>query len=438
MNADRRLVAMLRTLLLSWLVVIGLIGAGPSPRPASAQGDAFFPVFVLACDAYVKMKGSAAGFGYPPECRGIEGVTVTTYDTLGNELDDCTTGSDGTCRLAIDYNGTRIFRQSTDAIPEGYRTEQNADVMRVFTYTEFAEIAFHNYREDVLPQRDGATATVRVHSRDCPAFYQGDTFFDDCDSGVPTTNQWIFGNGRSARAGEDGNAILRDMPAGDASEIIGGQSYQTGDIFFYCSKTDDASVRVNTSLEVTAQYDGITRDFVGKVDLEPGDDVTCDWYQIPFLDRGLWDTVVNPLAEGDDKSVAFGNIALELMRCDEGVIPEPETDLSQGCNSPELNATVRVLAENGDELFLAETNDAGRAELMLSGMRFQPFSVTLESHASTEQDLVICMAGRSIQGGATDPLQQLTVTEGAGWSVPGYGDDVNGITCFWYLAPTGS
>jgi hypothetical protein len=71
-------------------------------------------------------------------------------------------------------------------------------------------------------------------------------------------------------------------------------------------------------------------------------------------------------------------------------------------------------------------------------MRFQQFAVTLDGHASAEQDLVICMAGRSIMGGATDPLQQLTLTDGAGWSAPGYGDDVNGITCFWYLVPTGS
>ena len=428
------MVATLRTLLISMTVLLSVAAPGLTSRSATAQDGAFFPAFVLACDAYVQMKGSAAGFGYPPECRGIEGVTVTAYDTLGAELDECVTDAEGVCRLAIGYNGTRIFQQSTDAVPEGYRAE--ADVQRVFTYTEFAEIAFHNYREDVLPQRDTPTATVRVHSRECPAFYEGDAFFDDCNSGVPTTNQWIFGNGDDARAGEDGNAILRNMPAGEASEIIGGQSYLTGDIFFYCSMTDDASVRVPTSLEVTAQYDGITRDFAGKVDLEPGDDVTCDWYQIPFLDRGLWDTVVNPLAEGEDKTVRYGNIALEVIRCDEGVIPEAHTDVSQGCSTPESSATVRVTSGDGEELASAVSNVSGRLELPLSGMPLIPFMITLDGHASSEQDLIVCSSGRSLEGGSTDPLQQLTVIDGAAWTIPGYGDDVNGLTCVWYLVPT--
>ena len=431
--------ATLRTLLLSIAMLIGVVAPGPAGRSASAQQDAFFPVFVLACDAYVRMQGSAAGFGYPPECSGIEGVTVTAYDTIGAELDDCTTDAEGVCRLAIDYNGTRIFRQSTDAIPDGYRAEAN--VMRVFTYTEFAEIAFHNYRDDVLPQRDTPTATVRVHSRECPAFFEGDGFFEDCNSGIPPTNQWIFGNGDVARAGEDGNAILRDMPAVEASEIIGGQSYITGDIFFYCSMTDDASVRVPTSLEVTAQYDGITRDFVGKVDLEPGDDVTCDWYQIPLLDRGLWDTVVNPLAEGEDKTVVYGTITIDVIRCDDGYVPEAHTNVTEGCREAAVDGPILVSADDGAQLATALVNSRGRAELALAGMPLAPFWITLEGHESSAQDLILCNADRSLataEGGSPEPLAQLTLIDGAGWTIPGYGDDVNGIACAWYVVSSGT
>ena len=192
---------------------------------------------MLACDAYVTMKGSASGAGYPPECRGLADVTVTAYDTQGTRLDACTTDTDGTCRLAIDYNGTRIFQQDTKNVPEGYRSE--GDVQRVFTYTEFAEIAFHNYREDVLPQRDAPRATVRVSSRICPDRYTGDSFFDDCNAGVPETDQWIIGSAVYARTGKDGNALLKGIAAGNNTEIIGGQGPDTGDIFFYCSLTND-------------------------------------------------------------------------------------------------------------------------------------------------------------------------------------------------------
>lgn len=435
MNGSSATHATVRTLLLGLVVVAGLTGFGAASRSATAQEGAFFPAYVLACDAYVEFRGSAAGFGYPPECRGLEGVTVTAYDTLGDKQDSCRTDSEGVCRLAIGYNGTRIFEQSTDAIPDGYRAE--SDVQRTFTYTEFAEIAFHNYREDVLPQRDAGAATVRVHSRECPLMYEGDTFFDDCDSGIPQSNQWIFGNDQFARAGSDGDAILRDMPAATDSEIIGGQSFETGDIFFYCSMTADASVRVSTSLEVTALYDGITRDFVGKVELEAGDDVTCDWYQIPFLDRGLWDTVYNPLSE-DDPNDTTGNVTVDVIRCDEGFLPVAQTDVASGCKDAEVDSSIQVLSEDGSALATAAVNSRGRAELELTGMPLTPFTITLAGHDSTEQDLIVCNVERfyaTAEGGSPEPLMQLTVIDGAGWTIPGYGDDVSGIACVWYLAP---
>ena len=69
--------------------VLGLSASGLVARPVRAQGDgAFFPVFVLACDAYVTMKGSAAGEGYPPECRGLGDVTVTALEDVNLHVDE--------------------------------------------------------------------------------------------------------------------------------------------------------------------------------------------------------------------------------------------------------------------------------------------------------------------------------------------------------------
>ena len=420
---------------LALALMLGASALAPVARAAKAQEGAFFPVFVLACDAYVKMQGSAAGFGFPPQCRGLEGIKITVYDTEGAKLDDCRTSAEGNCRLAISTNGVRIYEQESENVPEGYRAE--ADVQRLFTYTEFAEVAFHNYSEAAFPQRDAPRATVRVHTRVCPDNYTGDTFFDDCDPGAPETNQWIFGNDEFARAGKYGDAILRDIPAATGSEIIGGQSLATGDVFFYCSLTEDASVRVPTSLEVTALYDGITRDFVGKVDLNPGDDVTCDWYQIPLLDRGLWDSVVNPLAASDPGFVS-GNIEIDLIRCDPGYLPSSGIDVQDNCKAGETDGLVRLIGEDGVEVISSPANSRARALLELPGMPTTPFTITLDGHDNAGQDLIICSAIRLFPDEEElDPLIQATVIEGPGWSIPGYGDDVNGLSCTWYLAAEG-
>ncbi|MDQ2683216.1 MAG: hypothetical protein M3Y37_06785, partial [Chloroflexota bacterium] len=356
-----------------------------------------------------------------------------------SRLDACTTTAEGNCRLAIDYNGTRIFAQDADAIPDGYRAFE--DVKRVFTYTEFAEVTFHNYAEGLI-QRDAPRATVRVHTRICPERYSGDTFFEDCNPGVPETNEWIFANDQVARAGKDGNAILRSVPAGPGSRIIGGQSHSTGDIFFYCSLTNDPETRVPTPVEVTAQYDGITRDFAGLVDLEPQMDVTCDWYQIPLLDRGLWDTLMSPLA-GPDSNVSFpapaGDMILMLKRCPEGFIPETISGAEDECTTPENGATVRATSESGIEYDSATSNADGAVQISLSDQTVVgPFWVTLDGHANAEPDLVACYSVVFRQENAPEPIQQWATFDGAGWTIDGFGDDAQGYSCTWYLVPTGS
>jgi hypothetical protein len=442
MNRTRGNRSLVCTSLLTIVALVGLSVAGLGANPARAQsGDAFFPVFVLACDAYVQMEGSAKGEGYPPECRGIADVQVTAYDTQGAHLDSCTTDADGTCRLAIDYNGVRIFRQDMTNIPEGYRPE--TDVQRVFTYTEFAEIAFHNYSESAFPQRDAPRATVRVHTRICPDGYTGDTFFEDCDAGLPKTNQWIFGFDEYARAGSDGDAVLRYTAAGLDSQIIGGQGPTTGDIFFYCSLTDDPSVQVPTTVEVTALYDGITRDFVGKIsELEPQSDVTCDWYQIPNLDRGLWDTVVNVMA-GEDSNVTYadgaGIIDLTLFQCPDDAQPETVEDAADQCTEPAANAEVQAAAED-HSLYTSGTTDAqGKLQLSLSGQTVPSFWILYEGH-STPGSPISCVANR-LDPQTSEPIEPMyqatTGDEATGWTIPGFGDDLNGVSCSWYLVPSG-
>jgi len=423
------------------VAILGISASGLLARPSRAQGtSAYFPVFVLACDAYVKMKGSASGQGYPPECRGLGDVTVTAYDTQGARLDACTTDADGTCRLAIDYNGTRIFQQDTKHIPEGYRSE--GDVQRVFTYTEFAEIAFHNYREDVFPQRDAPRATVRVSSRICPDQYTGDSFFDDCNAGVPKTDQWIIGSAVYARAGKDGNALLKGIAAGNNTEIIGGQGPDTGDIFFYCSLTNDPTTRIPTSVEVTAQYDGITRDFVGRMSLDPQADVTCDWYQIPHLDRGLWDTAVNVMADKNSTATYDGGVGiidLTLFTCPDNAAPKTADEAAKACTDPATGSEIQAVGKDGTMYASGTTDNQGKVQISLSGQSVPDFSIVFEGH-STPGSPISCVANRMDPQTSKPlaPLYQATTTDPeTGWTIPGIGDDMNGISCDWYLVPSG-
>jgi hypothetical protein len=409
-------------------------------HPAEAQGSWAFPVYSIACDALVTASNSASGEGIPPDCRGIEGVTISAYSTNSDPLDSCTTGADGFCALDISPNGTRIFRQDELALPEGYVSWEN--VKHEFTYTEFAEIWFHSYSERVLPQRDAPRATVRVNTRVCPDLYAGDDFFEDCNPNLPEFEQWVFGNDQVANAGSDGNAVLRYVPAATESQVISGYDLTTGDVFFYCSLTSDPESRVETSVQVTAQYDGVTRDFVGFVDLEPGMDVTCDWYQIPGLDRGLWTTLVSPLAGPgvtDQLPAPAGDVLLTLRRCPVDYIPETISGARETCTSAENNATVRAVSPGGSEYDSGTTSANGMVSLSMSGVPFDGFWISLDGHADAVPDLVACYSVVFSQETRIEPIQQWATFDGEdGWTIDGYGDDAQGYTCDWYLVPTGT
>lgn len=426
----------LTTATVACLVLLSAV-LGPFPSRAGAQDSFRFPVFAILCDAFVTATGSAAGLGIPAECRGAEGVRISAFSTNSEPLDSCVTNAEGSCTLNIGPNGTRVFRQEMDEIPDGY---VNWDpIVRKFTYTEFAEIWFHNYREDILPQRDAPRATVRVNTRVCPDYYSGDSFFEDCNGTLPDHSQWVFANDQVANAGSDGNAIVRWIPAVAGSRISSGYDLSTGDIFFYCSLTDDPDTRVPTSVELTAQYDGMTRDFVGLIDLEPQMDVTCDWYQIPMLDRGLWDTLISPLA-GPESSISFpapaGDVTMTLKRCPDGYIPETISGAAENCTSLENGATLRATGEDGTEYDSGTTSSAGVVMLSLSDQEVGPFWFTLDGHANAEPDLVACYGMRLEDGGSPPELQQWATFDGAGWTIDGFGDDALGYTCTWYLVPT--
>ena len=91
-------------------------------------------------------------------------MTITAYDTESTELGNCTTDENGACTINISPNGTRIFVQDATGIPEGYRPVSS--IQRVFTYTEFAEVAF----EIIATMSFRSRITERARSRSRAVF----------------------------------------------------------------------------------------------------------------------------------------------------------------------------------------------------------------------------------------------------------------------------
>ena len=183
---------------------------------------------------------------------------------------------------------------------------------------------------------------------------------------MPKTDQWIIGSAIYARTGKDGNALLKGIAAGNNTAIIGGQGLETGDVFFYCSLTSEPATRIPTSVEVTAQYDGVTRDFVGKLSLDPQSDVTCDWYQIPHLDRGLWDTAVNVMATKGSAATYEGGVGSIHVRAYFCADPKPGIDPATDCFGPDASGTIRATASDGTEIATATTDQDGQATISLN------------------------------------------------------------------------
>lgn len=417
--------------------IVALLGAAsPLQIGAAAVQEAAYglPVKVYACDADVPILGSASGAPLPDECRGLAGVTVTAYTEEGTRLDACTTGEraaagfgEGSCSFSFGPNGLRIYELDTSTLPAGYRARAN--VIRAFTYTEFGEVRFIVYRADVPLDIPTGDATLRIHSRVCPGGYGGEAFFADCHHTVPARSQWVFANGAYAATGSDGNAVLRDLPAG-VTRVYAGQNRDTGDVFFYCSETADLAVRREATTAVVIEIDD-TRHLRGTLTLEPGDDITCDWYVIPGFDRGLWSSVEHWLAD-DEPDVTYpgatGEIALRLFRCPDGYAgPNPTKD----CVTPENFARVRATSSDGREYDVAVTNTDGYGVISLSGFPVTDFWITLDGHATVAADQFWC---RSNDVGA---IAQAVVPRDDGWTVETFGDDPHGLDCDWYLVPTG-
>ncbi len=410
------------------------LGFGSANIANAQEPTGSMPAYAISCDVFVEMANSAKGEGIPDGCQALEGIRIIAFDRMGNRLDACRTDESGVCTLDISPNGTRIFFEDTKNVPEGYAPVQTAQ--RIFTYTEFAEVHFVNYRSDVLPAPPTETGTINIESRICPDRYAGDDFATDCGELVSGIDEFAFANDAFNKTGSDGNTRVRDVAAG-AVTVIGGQSEATGDVAFACAATDDPSDVRETSVTLTAELDNVTRDFAGTVQLADGENLTCTWYQIPNLDRGLWTSLNNPMASGDRAGTWIdetGNLQLYVVKCADGVVPEALEDAATDCMDKPEPFGVSAIAEDGTVLASGGLDAEGKVLLNLNGQTIADFTVSSDARPDVSADVIGCFANADDGlGDVTDPMQQSVTKGDAGWSVPGFGDDVRGVTCIWYL-----
>jgi hypothetical protein len=119
-------------------------------------------------------------------------------------------------------------------------------------------------------------ATITIHNRICPGGFDpdsgGDEFFAECHDTAPDPALgFILTGGAALETDAEGNVVFDGLAAG-TYEISGGAPGEFAETVVFCSDADDVSVAwpfVFTGIGIS-------------VTVAAGDNVVCDWYNIPI------------------------------------------------------------------------------------------------------------------------------------------------------------
>jgi hypothetical protein len=127
------------------------------------------------------------------------------------------------------------------------------------------------------------TATLTIHSRFCPAGYDGTEIFETCHGniGIRGVQYTLSGIDSSADIpDETGNLVFSDLRPDDY-RVSASLPSDLNRAYVYCTNSDGSNGRqISTSVD---EYDG---EFI-ELALIAGDDLTCDWYAIPNEDYNV-------------------------------------------------------------------------------------------------------------------------------------------------------
>jgi hypothetical protein len=172
-------------------------------------------------------------------------------------------------------------------------------------------------------------ATVTIYKTACPPGYTGEDFFEDCFDNPQGGIEFFIARGEGGVAGTTGpdGFVTLTLPADALPGTASAQETVPAgfaiDFFVYCTKDDGATV---VDVEMS-EGDGT---FFGTFDVEGGDQIRCDWYNILSAEESAEPTVApepgRPAAllegdcPGDGDEEEPGSLLVELsdLRAPEG------------------------------------------------------------------------------------------------------------------------
>lgn len=232
------------------------------------------------------------------ECHDnpLSGVTFTFAGSL-----TATTGSDGDALFYQLQPGNYAIREG---IPGGFQEFRvfcslgSPDQPAEFTYLTGgirvqvpadSEVIcdWYDIRESAgVPEGSPDEGIVTVHKLECPAGYEGNSFYEDCHEsrfeGVDLSALGPEGYVRDATTDNEGVATFDGITVAGTVNISESVPDGIADLRIYCS--NEEGNRAPFDRAETAEGPGIA------VNVSPGDRILCDWYNVPAVQLGTGDS----------------------------------------------------------------------------------------------------------------------------------------------------
>lgn len=266
------------------MVLVLAVVVGPKSLSAAEQNvPAGFPIYSLVCDEVPDITSPFQGNFPPASCRGQAGIEMHVETATGEPVASCRTGEDGRCVIPDLAEALIIVRQIADTVPESFAPLENP--VLTWNYTEFRGASFFNVPDPLAaatPAADGAT--LRVHSRVCPAGFAGTDYDGACHDTPPDYEQTLFLSGPPNLTGvidDTGYAAFENLPAGDYA-LQPGLPEATERVVSFCSREGEPGVEYPSAVE-HSEY-APPNLYSIEVTLEPGSAILCDVFAVPSVE----------------------------------------------------------------------------------------------------------------------------------------------------------
>jgi hypothetical protein len=181
-------------------------------------------------------------------------------------------------------------------------------------------------------QEDGGSVTI--YATECPPDYAGGDYYADCFGSPIAQLPFSAAQGKSvdppvvAATGADGFVTLPLF--GGVTLLSEGLPVGVADYYVYCSRDDGQKY---VEVEYTADTFGVLLD-EEQGDYAPGDDVRCDWYNVPTTDAGVQDP---------------GTVSIYRAACPPGYGGSSYTDYYDDCfGNPTAGVQFVIQADGSD------------------------------------------------------------------------------------------